>query len=66
MIADPASWPEIADALSHRAVEGDEAIARSRSAASMERKLTHRIDVALDYERIGIDMQMLFNHLAIE
>jgi hypothetical protein len=32
----------------------------------MRRKPAHRTDVGRDYERISIDMQTLFNDLAIE
>jgi hypothetical protein len=54
MIADPTAWPEIADVLSQRA------------AVRMGRAQTaHRTDVALDYERIGIDVQGFFNGLHI-
>jgi hypothetical protein len=66
MIADPTSWPEIADALSRRAVEGDEVIAPIAVRGQHGTQTHARTDVALDYERIGIDMRMLFNDLAIE
>jgi hypothetical protein len=66
MIADPTSWPQIADALSRRAVERDEVIAPIAGRGQHGAQTHARTDVALDYERIGIDMRMLFNDLAIE
>jgi hypothetical protein len=61
MIVGPSALTRIAAALSQNALGRDVVITpiRRPSAARMGRKPAHRTDVALDYERIDIDIDTL-------